>query len=112
MKGPNMSDKRSFDHLITYDIADPKRLARVFKRLKQAGLPIQYSVFYVKATTASLDSLMGEIQQCIDPKCDDVRAYRIPSHAQAVQIGAAILPTDVLPGAFDWLNQAAEKTSE
>jgi len=32
-------------HLVAYDIADPKRLYQVHKRMRGFGDPLQYSVF-------------------------------------------------------------------
>ena len=47
-----MSQNQTLPWLVTYDIADPRRLAQVFKRLKKEGIPVQYSVFAVDASAA------------------------------------------------------------
>ena len=32
-------------YLVCYDVADPRRLARIYKRMHGFGQPVQYSVF-------------------------------------------------------------------
>lgn len=93
-----MSQNQTARYLVTYDIADPRRLSRLFKLLKKHGLPVQYSVFLVETTAVKLGHLMVKISKIIDDKKDDVRAYRIPDNGWQVSIGAGILPNDVLPG--------------
>lgn len=93
-----MSQNQTARYLVTYDIADPRRLSRLFKLLKKHGLPVQYSVFLVETTAVKLGHLIVKISKIIDDKKDDVRAYRIPDNGWQVSIGAGILPNDVLPG--------------
>lgn len=84
--------------LVTYDIVEPRNLARVFKLLKKNGIPVQYSVFLVQGSAAQIGSLMVQIAKLIDTKADDVRAYRLPENGWKVTLGTAILPEDI------WLN--------
>ena len=42
-----MSQTATARYLVTYDIADPKRLSRLFRFMKKQGVPLQYSVFLV-----------------------------------------------------------------
>lgn len=81
--------------LVTYDIAEHRRLARVFKLLKKHGVPVQYSVFYVDASSAKMAILMTALAKLIDKHADDVRAYRIPQSPWIHTMGAAMLPTDM-----------------
>jgi CRISPR-associated protein Cas2 len=81
--------------LVAYDIADKRRLGRVFRLLKKNGVPVQYSVFAVRASSAQMGSLMVEVAQLIDAKADDVRAYCLPERSWSVTLGSAILPDDL-----------------
>jgi CRISPR-associated protein Cas2 len=94
-----MSQNASARYLVTYDIADPRRLGRLFRFLKKQGVPIQYSVFLVEASAIEINMLMGKIARMIDADADDVRAYRVPERGWQITLGTNILPDDVLPGA-------------
>ena len=97
-----MSLHASAKWLVTYDIADPRRLARLFKLLKKQGVPVQYSVFLVEASTAKMGNLIVQIAKMVDKEADDVRAYRLPERTWKVTLGASILPEGVmLNGGFD-----------
>jgi CRISPR-associated protein Cas2 len=80
--------------LVTYDIVEPRNLARVFKLLKKNGFPVQYSVFLVQGSAAQIGNLMVQIAKLIDAKADDVRAYRLPENGWTASLGAGILPED------------------
>jgi CRISPR-associated protein Cas2 len=94
-----MAQNDTARYLVTYDIADPKRLSRLFRFLKKQGVPIQYSVFLVESSAAKMANLMVKIAKMIHKDADDVRAYRMPENGWQVSLGASILPEDVLPGA-------------
>jgi CRISPR-associated protein Cas2 len=89
-----MSQNTPARWLITYDIRDPKRLAKVFKALKKEGIPVQYSVFYMNLSTAKVGSLMVKLAKLIDPRDDDVRAYRLPERGAEITLGSSILPRE------------------
>jgi CRISPR-associated protein Cas2 len=84
--------------IVTYDIADKKRLGRVHRALKKQGVPLQYSVFLVPGSAAKIASVMGLLAQLINRRDDDVRAYRVPLNPECHTLGAAYLPNDVLFG--------------
>lgn len=94
-----MSQRTSARYLLTYDIADPRRLSRLFRYLKKQGLPVQYSVFVVEASPVQIGSMMVHIAKMIHPDADDVRAYRLPENGWQITLGASILPENILPGA-------------
>ena len=73
--------------LVCYDIADPKRLRRVHKLLKEEGIPLQYSVFLVQVTALERMALLGRIRAIIDEKRDDVRIYPVSSTLEFVALG-------------------------
>lgn len=93
-----MAQNTSARYLVTYDIAHPRRLGRVFRYLKKEGLPVQYSVYLVETSAVRMGQIMGHIARLIDASADDVRAYRLPDNGWQVSMGASILPDDVLPG--------------
>lgn len=82
--------------LVAYDIRDPRRLGRVYRCCKRAGLHLQYSVFLVRATTQQLDRLIRELESLIDPRRDDVRIYPVPEHPEWTHLGRSPWPTEVL----------------
>lgn len=63
--------------IITYDIADERRLRRVSKWLEQQAqaVRVQYSVFEVLADRYRLQLLRKQLAQWIDPAEDSVRYY-------------------------------------
>lgn len=83
-------------YLISYDIADPRRLQRVHAFLKKHAMPVQYSVFLARVSERRLVSLLAEINQRIDPRSDDVRAYPLPADCEAVTLGRLYLPEGVM----------------
>ena len=90
-----MSLHQSTQWLVTYDISDPKRLAQVFRYLKKKGIPIQYSVFSVTASSAQMGTLMAGIATLIHKGQDDVRAYRLPIDGWRATLGEDILPKNL-----------------
>ncbi|APW46311.1 CRISPR-associated endonuclease Cas2 [Rhodoferax antarcticus] len=93
-----MSQHATAQWLVTYDIADPRRLSRLFKYLKKNGVPVQYSVFLVEASAIRMAAMMVQIDSIIHPQADDVRAYCLPDTLWQATLGKSILPADTLPG--------------
>ena len=81
--------------LVTYDIADKRRLSRVHRMMKKHGVPVQYSVFLVPASAPQMGALMAQTATLIDAQADDVRAYCLPEKGWSVTLGSAILPEDL-----------------
>jgi CRISPR-associated protein Cas2 len=102
--------------LITYDITNPKRLARLHRGLKKFAMPIQYSVFHAELTASGLTEVVTLIECTIDPKTDDVRIYMLPRDGWAVALGRQNLPDGILltslPRAFRPLRWEAPETSD
>lgn len=88
------------DYLVCYDIADPRRLARLHRFLKKRAFAIQYSVFLLHADRRAADALMQEAVQLIDEDTDDLRCYRLSRRGFAVRLGRATLPQGVCLTAF------------
>ena len=85
--------------LIAYDIADPRRLGRVHRYLKNHAIPVQYSIFVLQGNQITLDRVLGGIAERIAPDADDVRAYHLPSRCEVAMLGMQHLPEGVVLGA-------------
>lgn len=64
-------------YLIAYDIAEPRRLQRLHRRLRRDGLAMQESVFLVQCNQGGIGTLMDELAALIHRREDDLRAYPI-----------------------------------
>ncbi|WP_295889072.1 CRISPR-associated endonuclease Cas2, partial [uncultured Thiohalocapsa sp.] len=74
-------------HLLSYDIADPQRLARVHRTVRAYGLPLQYSVFIIPGTNPTVDTLLAELTDIIEPTEDDIRVYPLPKQPDIEHFG-------------------------
>ena len=81
--------------LIGYDITSPKRLGKLFRRLKQYGIPIQYSLFLCDLTRTRLGDCIIMIESIIDPATDDVRIYPLPENLWSFRMGRAVFPEGI-----------------
>ena len=103
-------------YLVSYDIANPKRLVRLHRALKKQATPIQYSVFLGLFTPARLDKCEATIRSIIDWRTDDVRIYPLPPGGQQRRLGRATLPAGIeltlLPAAFRALPQDSALPAE
>jgi CRISPR-associated protein Cas2 len=59
-------------HLVAYDIADPRRLRAVHKKVQGFGDSLQYSVFVCDLTAAERARLVEGLADIIDPKADRI----------------------------------------
>lgn len=59
-------------YIVTYDIADPGRLRKVFKLLKGYGEHLQLSVFRCDLTRMALARMKDELSEIIDSEKDQV----------------------------------------
>lgn len=91
-----MSASAEHPWLIAYDIREPRRLQRLHRFLCGEAVPVQYSVFIVRASSAKVGQLAKEIERRIVRQEDDVRIYRIPEPAQIVTLGQGLLPEGVM----------------
>lgn len=83
-------------YVISYDIADPSRLARVHRCLRNEGLPLQYSVFNVCMSDRRLKELLDRLGEIIEPREDDIRAYPLPESPDCRLLGQQMFPDDVM----------------
>jgi CRISPR-associated protein Cas2 len=83
-------------YLVCYDIADPKRLGRVHRLLREQGIPVQYSVFTAQLTTKELGRIIAGLVERIDERADDVRIYPLPNRPETTSLGLQYFPDGVL----------------
>lgn len=86
------------EFVVCYDVADPKRLARLHRFLKKHTFPLQYSVFFFTGDDRQLDHLLATAEHYIDPKVDDLRAYPLPARGLKARLGKPALPEGILFG--------------
>lgn len=84
------------NYLICYDIANPKRLAKVHRKVVKQAAFVQFSVYYFSGSKADLDNFLIDIEQIIHVKEDDVRVYLVESLKKATQVGQSWLPDGIL----------------
>ncbi|MCX8023434.1 MAG: CRISPR-associated endonuclease Cas2 [Syntrophorhabdaceae bacterium] len=75
------------NYLICYDIADERRLGRVYRYLKEKGIHIQYSVFHCRFTWQELQRVKADLKEIIDEKEDDIRIYPLPFDIKVYVMG-------------------------
>ena len=83
-------------YLIAYDIADPKRLGQVARYLCQYAYRVQYSVFVASLSSYQLERLLFDLEEIIEPRWDDIRAYPLPSTGDVTLLGNQFFATDTL----------------
>jgi len=83
------------NYLLCYDIADPKRLLRVHRLVVKHALFVQLSVYYFQGDETGLESLLCELNDKIDARYDDVRAYAVQPLSEALQVGCSWLPDGI-----------------
>lgn len=93
--------RRTGAWLVAYDIASPRRLARLHRWLVRRALPVQYSVFVFTGDATELAELIAGMAQRIHPRQDDVRLYPLergrPLHVLGQPLLAEGMLGEVLP---------------
>lgn len=84
-------------YVIAYDIAHPRRLRKVARRLEQSAVRVQKSVFIFSGTRRDLDAVKGDLMTLIDVAEDRLQAWPIHGGQGVVGFteGAAICGTAV-----------------
>ena len=103
--------------LLTYDVADSKRLQRIHRCVQHHAMPLQYSVFWLHGSTQARDACLAEVLPLLRTDSDDLRAYALPDRGFRLRLGAPALPGGIvwsaLPG--EWWNsnlEAGEKDDD
>lgn len=63
--------------IVCYDIAEPKRLQRMFKMMRGFGDPLQYSVFYCDLSEQEKVMLVSKITEIIHHREDRIMIINI-----------------------------------
>jgi len=72
---------KTSSYLIAYDIAHPRRLARVARVLERHAIRCQKSVFAFDGSRRALVAVFNELRQIIDPRKDCVQAWNLSRRA-------------------------------
>lgn len=84
---PSLPHSHARRWLLAHDIADPKRLQKVWRFLRQEGVRLQHSVYLIRADRAQLEEVLIRLRTLIDAKADDVRVYAITENTQIWGLG-------------------------
>lgn len=69
---------RKYDFIISYDIADVKRLKKIAKLIEKNAMRIQYSVYiFYDASHQEVTDLLESVTNIYDEKYDDIRVYKV-----------------------------------
>jgi len=84
-------------YLVCYDIADPRRLRRVFRKMHGFGDPVQYSVFRCDLNRAEKALMLDALRQLVNTAHDRVMIVRLgradESDAGTIEfLGRPLLP--------------------
>jgi CRISPR-associated protein Cas2 len=63
-------------YLVCYDIRDPKRWRKVYKKLKGRGERLQYSIFRLNLGKTQMEALRCDIEKILD-EIDDLLIIRL-----------------------------------
>jgi CRISPR-associated protein Cas2 len=89
-----LNEQRIF--LIAYDIAHPRRLARVHRSVKSVAIPAQRSLYVVHTTANEVRAIRDVLAGLIDRHEDDVRIYPLPQRTRILHYGKRPLPDRLL----------------
>jgi len=93
---------KKFNALICYDIADPKRLAKVARSLEKIAIRIQKSIFYyMEASTDDIKNIVRILENIIDDEKDDIRIYKVDKNSSINLNGAIDLKKPNLIGVIE-----------
>ncbi|TDQ44379.1 CRISPR-associated endonuclease Cas2 [Tepidicella xavieri] len=89
-----------------YDVAEPRRLARVHRMMCRHAVPIEYSVFWLTGTPTARLRCLQEVLTALDNSRDDLRLYAIAARGFRVRLGVPVLPQGIewsgVPAGWGW----------
>jgi CRISPR-associated protein Cas2 len=80
-------DKTTQRWLLAHDIADPKRLKKVWRVMRKEGLPLQYSLYLLQGDRQRVQRLLEQLAPIIDNKRDDLRVYPLGENTRLWGLG-------------------------
>ena len=86
--------------LVTYDIADPKRLCRVAKVMKDYGLRVQYSVFEAEISSGKFREMQLRIEAELDFQEDGVKYFPLCKQCDYLWFSLGIGSVEMLESPF------------
>lgn len=90
--------------LLAYDIADPRRLQRVHRRMQHHAMPLEYSVFWLEGSDKDRSECLADVLPLLRRDADDLRAYAMPRRGFRLRLGVSALPQGIvwtaLPGGW------------
>lgn len=66
-----------FRYIVTYDITDNKRVKKIFKRMKNWGDHVQYSVFFCELSDKEKAQMFLDLTDVINTEDDQVLIIRL-----------------------------------
>lgn len=80
---------KRYDFIISYDIANIKRLRKIAKLLEKEAIRIQFSIFLLpNSTKDELQTLLDNILKIYNENEDDIRVYNIKN--SGIKLASAI----------------------
>jgi CRISPR-associated protein Cas2 len=86
--------------IVAYDIANPKRLAKVAKLCEDHGTRVQYSVFECRLDIDRFENFWLQLEELIDPKEDRLVAYRVCSSCAKTILTSGTMTPSTQPVAY------------
>lgn len=88
-------------YVVSYDIANAKRLRRVARAMEGVGERIQRSIFHCRLTDGDRHALQSKLLTLIDVRADTVRIYPLCRKDQAdIKVVGKSLPAQALDIAY------------
>lgn len=84
---PSLPHSHAQRWLLAHDIADPKRLQKVWRYLRQEGVRLQYSVYLISGNRQQMEKVLNRLRELINEKADDVRVYAITENTRIWGLG-------------------------
>ena len=80
---------KRYDFIISYDIANKKRLQKIAKILQKEAIRVQFSIFLLKnSSKEELNLILKKVLRVYNEKEDDIRVYKIKNYG--LHFGSAI----------------------
>lgn len=81
--------------IVAYDIAEPKRLAKVAKICEDFGTRVQFSVFELRLQPKDFDQFWARLTRAIDPETDRIVAYHLDARcAKLIQSAGTMVNSE------------------